>query len=181
MDSIQTNRLIIKPPELGDVEAIVALVNNWEVVKWLADVPYPYKESHGINYVEKSKHALETGSQYNCLIFLQDYLVGGTGLALQDNDIYELGYWIGEEHWGQGIATEASRAMLSFGFNELKQTRIEACYLDGNDASARVLKKLGFVNLGETMRFCKSHNREMKDYLMYLEPERFQNPSYNLQ
>jgi len=71
--------------------------------------------------------------------------------------------------------------MLSFGFNELKQTRIEACYLVGNDAATRVIKKLSFVNLGETMRFCKSHNREMKDYLMYLEPERFQNPSYNLQ
>jgi len=79
-------------------------------------------------------------------------LVGGIGLDLQENDIYELGYWLGEEHWGQGIATEASRAMLSFGFNELNQTRIEAGYGDGNDASANVLKKLGFVNLGETMR-----------------------------
>ena len=177
MDSIQTYRLIIKPPEPVDVEALVALVNNWEVVKWLANVPYPYNISHGINYVEKSKHNIEMGSQYNCSIFLQDYLVGGIGLYLQDNDIYELGYWLGEEHWGQGIATEASRAMLSFGFNELKQTRIEACYLDGNDASARVLKKLGFVNLGETMRFCKSHNKEMKEHLVYLELERFQNLS----
>ena len=177
MDSIQTNRLIIKPPESGDVEALVALVNNWEVVKWLVDVPYPFNKSNGIKFVEKSKQDLEMGSQYNCLIFLQDYLVGGIGLYLQDNDIYELGYWLGEEHWGHGIATEASRAMLTFGFNELKQTRIEACYLDGNDASANVLKKLDFVNLGETMRFCKLHNKEMKDYLMYLEPERFQNLS----
>ena len=177
MDSIQTYRLIIKPPEPVDVEALVALVNNWEVVKWLANVPYPYNISHGINYVEKSKQNIEMGSQYNCFIFLQDYLVGGIGLDLQDNDIYELGYWLGEEHWGQGIATEASRAMLSFGFNELKQTRIEAGYGDGNDASANVLKKLGFVNLGETMRFCKSHNKEMKEHLVYLELERFQNLS----
>ena len=71
--------------------------------------------------------------------------------------------------------------MLSFGFNELKQTRIEARYGDGNDASANVLKKLGFVNLGETMRFCKSHNKEMKEHLVYLELERFQNLSENLQ
>ena len=177
MDSIQTYRLIIKPPEPVDVEALVALVNNWEVVKWLVDVPYPFNKSNGIKFVEKSKQDLEMGSQYNCLIFLQDDLVGGIGLYLQDNDIYELGYWVGEEHWGQGIATEASRAMLAFGFNELKHTRIEACYLDGNDASANVLKKLGFVNLGETMRFCKSHNKEMKEHLVYLELERFQNLS----
>jgi len=72
---------------------------------------------------------------------------------------------------------EASRAMLSFGFNELNQTRIEAGYGDGNDASANVLKKLGFVNLGETMRLCKSHNKEMKEHLVYLELERFQNLS----
>ena len=45
MDSIQTYRLIIKPPEPGDVEALVALVNNWEVVKWLVDVPYPFNKS----------------------------------------------------------------------------------------------------------------------------------------
>ena len=44
-------------------------------------------------------------------------------------------------------------------------------------ASANVLKKLGFVNLGETMRFCKSHNQEMKEHLVYLELERFQNLS----
>ena len=177
MDSIQTYRLIIKPPEPVDAEALVALVNNWEVVKWLANVPYPYNISHGINYVKNSKHNIEMGSQYNCSIFLQDDLVGGIGLYLQDNNIYELGYWLGEEHWGQGIATEASRAMLSFGFNELNQTRIEAGYGDGNDASANVLKKLGFVNLGETMRFCKSHNKEMKEHLVYLELERFQNLS----
>ena len=70
MDAIQTYRLIIKPPEPVDVEALVALVNNWEVVKWLADVPYPYNISHGINYVEKSKKNIEMGSQYNCFIFL---------------------------------------------------------------------------------------------------------------
>ena len=175
MTVIKTERLIIKSPELEDVDAMIALVNNWEITKWLSNVPYPYLQSDGIGFVKRSKQKHETGSSYNYLVFFQDTLVGGVGLSLQENGIYDLGYWVGKQYWGQGIATEASYALLSFGFDNLRQTKIQAGYFDGNDASARVLKKLGFVNLGRTKFFSKSQNQVLCDHMMYLEKCGFEN------
>ncbi len=175
MSVIKTERLIIKSPELEDVDTMVALVNNWEITKWLSNVPYPYLQSDGIGFVKRSKQKHETGSGYNYLVFFQDTLVGGGGLSLQKNGIYNLGYWVGKQYWDQGIATEASYALLSFGFDNLRQTKVQAGYFDGNDASARVLKKLGFVNLGRTKLFSKSQNQVLCDHMMNLEKCDFEN------
>ena len=175
MTVIKTERLIIKSPELEDVDTMVALVNNWEITKWLSNVPYPYLQSDGIGFIKRSKQKHETGSSYNYLVFFQDALVGGVGLSLQENGIYNLGYWVGKQYWGQGIATEASYALLSFGFDNLRQTKIQAGYFDGNDASARVLKKLGFINLGRKKLFSKSQNQVLCDHMMYLEKCVFEN------
>ncbi len=97
MAVIKTERLTIKSPEPEDVDAMVALVNNWEITKWLANVPYPYLQSDGIDFVKKSKQKCERGLSYNYLIFFQDTLVGGVGLSLQENGIYDLGYWMDKQ------------------------------------------------------------------------------------
>jgi len=175
MAVIKTERLTIKSPELKDVDAMVALVNNWEITKWLSNVPYPYLQSDGIDFVKRSKQKHETGSSYNYLVFFQDALVGGVGLSLQENGIYNLGYWVGKQYWGQGIATEVCCSILAFAFNDLKQTKIQAGYFEGNDASANVLKKLGFVHMATKKLFSISQNKDMCDYWMSLERKDFQN------
>lgn len=55
-----------------------------------------------------------------------------------------LGYYIAPQYWHQGFATEAARAFIRFGFNELALKRIVATVEKGNDASMHVLEKLGF-------------------------------------
>jgi [ribosomal protein S5]-alanine N-acetyltransferase len=55
-----------------------------------------------------------------------------------------LGYYIAPQYWRQGFATEAGKAFIHFGFNELALKRIVATVEKGNDASVRVLQKLGF-------------------------------------
>lgn len=56
-----------------------------------------------------------------------------------------LGLYIAHPYWGQGFATEAGRAFIDFGFNDLALTRIVATVMEGNDASFHVLQKLGFA------------------------------------
>jgi RimJ/RimL family protein N-acetyltransferase len=63
----------------------------------------------------------------------------------EDDDEYELGYWIGKPFWGQGLIPEASREMLRYAFEDLKMNRIWCGYYDGNEKSRRVQEKLGFV------------------------------------
>ena len=63
----------------------------------------------------------------------------------EDDDEYELGYWIGKPFWGQGLIPEASREMLRYAFEVLGMNRIWCGYYDGNVKSRRVQEKLGFV------------------------------------
>ncbi len=57
--------------------------------------------------------------------------------------VAEIGYEIAPAHWGNGYATEAARAILAFGFDELKLHRIAAGCIAENTGSAHVLEKLG--------------------------------------
>ena len=56
-----------------------------------------------------------------------------------------LGFYLARAYWGRGLATEAGRAFVSFGFDELRLSRMVTAVQVGNDASVRVLEKLGFV------------------------------------
>lgn len=75
--------------------------------------------------------------------------IGSIGLHRNDlaeqDDEYELGYWIGRPFWGQGLIPEAARALLRYAFCDLGMARIWCGHYDGNTKSRRVMEKLGFV------------------------------------
>jgi RimJ/RimL family protein N-acetyltransferase len=63
----------------------------------------------------------------------------------------EIGWRLGHEHWGRGLATEAARAVLDFGFADLALERVVSIHQVGNDASARIMVKLGLRFERETV------------------------------
>ena len=70
----------------------------------------------------------------------------GAATDLTDRtDECELGYWLGQPHWGQGIIPEAAQALIRHGFETLRMRAIWCGYYDGNEKSRRVTEKLGFV------------------------------------
>ncbi len=70
-------------------------------------------------------------------------ILGACDLTLQSREELEVGYLLARPHWGQGYATEALRAVLAAGFNELGVVRIVATTAVGNDRSTRVLERAG--------------------------------------
>jgi len=66
-----------------------------------------------------------------------------TSIPHRINRRVELGYTISRAYWGQGLATEAVKALIEFGFEKMNLVRIEAVILPENLASARVLEKSG--------------------------------------
>lgn len=80
--------------------------------------------------------------------------VGACGCfwAARLNHTMELGYWLAEPFWGKGYTVEACRAVLAFAFTEYVPERMQARVIDGNEASARVLTKLGFREEGTLRR-----------------------------
>jgi ribosomal-protein-alanine N-acetyltransferase len=77
-------------------------------------------------------------------------MIGTVGLLRFDFEQRraELGYEIARRLWGRGLAPEAAAAVVRYGFSVLALHRIEAGVLPGNDASVRVLEKLGFLEEG---------------------------------
>jgi [ribosomal protein S5]-alanine N-acetyltransferase len=89
----------------------------------------------------------ETGLQYWPIFLLDGGLHAGcAGLRMRDreNRIYELGYHLRPGFWGRGLATEASRAAIDYGFRTMGAAALFAGHHPANDRSRRVLLKLGF-------------------------------------
>ena len=97
MIEIKTERLVVKKIRNSDKERLVTLLGNSEVLKTLSNVPHPYT----INDAEKWLEIVNR-HEFKLNIFLDDNLIGGVGLSLDEDEFYELGYWLGVDYWGQG-------------------------------------------------------------------------------
>lgn len=77
-------------------------------------------------------------------------LIGNAGLHFWKRDIRcaDVGYHIGQDFQGHGFATETLAAMVDFGFEHMNLNRLQGYINPGNDASGRVMEKLGFIKEG---------------------------------
>ena len=98
-------------------------------------------------------------------------LVGSIGLKNIDliNKKADLGYWIGEEYWGRGIATECVRLIISYAFHsfDLGLREVIAYVFPENKASIRVLEKNGMKKKGEVNEYHEISKRHRKS-LQYI-------------
>lgn len=145
MSSLETERLLLRPPEPGDAPFFAEALGDFEIAKCLASAPHPYGEEDAKAFIEKvtKARALGEGWCFTILSKASEAPVGCTGLHLKDGR-YELGYWIAKPYWGRGFATEAGKRLLAFGFGTVQAEAIEAGWFHDNLASGRVLAKLGF-------------------------------------
>lgn len=135
------------------MESIVYHADNRNIWINLRDgFPHPYLYKDGEIFIKMAKarkpetfFAIEVNSK----------AVGSIGFTLHD-DVErisaEIGYWLGEEFWGQGITTEALKAVTRYAIKRHKLTRVYALPFEWNPASCRVLEKAGYVLEGRTRR-----------------------------
>jgi RimJ/RimL family protein N-acetyltransferase len=143
--TLTTARLVLATPAMAHVPQMAVLANNKRVYEVLSRLPHPYGEKDGEEFVTKIARG-ETE-------FAWSILAGGTylgtiGLHILPNDLPELGYWLGEPHWGQGFATEAGRAVVDAA-RAAGAAALRSRALLSNSRSRNVLKKLGFTEIGE--------------------------------
>jgi RimJ/RimL family protein N-acetyltransferase len=87
-----------------------------------------------------------------------DEVIGVTGLGhLADGPEIEVGYRFLREHWGNGYATEAARASIEFGLDELGLEQLAAVTLPTNNASRRVMERCGMVFVGVMDVYGREH------------------------
>jgi ribosomal-protein-alanine N-acetyltransferase len=95
-------------------------------------------------------------------------LIGNCGIRLESAGAHEadIGYELDPDHWGQGYATEAARAMVRFGFTQLHLQRIWAQHVADNHGSGRVLQKLG-MQLEGRLRETQFYKGQWWDTVLY--------------
>ena len=157
----------LRPWTMDDVEDLAHYANNYEVARNLTDgFPHPYTKEDGVRFI---KMTMEHDPPTIMAIEIEGRASGGIGVHPQ-TDIHrlnaELGYWLAEPYWGQGIMTKAIIQMLNYAFSKLEINRIFARPFGTNIASQRVLEKAGFVL---EARFDKTliKNGELLDELIY--------------
>ncbi|WP_018699612.1 GNAT family N-acetyltransferase [Amorphus coralli] len=140
-----TPRLALQPVGEADVSALATLGNDFEIAKHTARMPHPLTEAAVANWLGShgpNKTALKVCRRSD------GEILGQIGITRTEADRGDLGYWIGRDYWGEGIATEAAQAILDFAFAELAMDEVEASCRVTNPGSRRVIEKCGFQPRG---------------------------------
>jgi RimJ/RimL family protein N-acetyltransferase len=153
--------------EWRDREAIVRQANNRNVWINLRDrFPHPYTHADARNWLDS---VVGISPETNFAIAVDDEAVGGIGFTVQPDvgvRSAEIGYWLGEEFWGRGIATEALIAVTDYAFKNYDLCRLYAHVFEWNPGSARVLEKAGYEFEGR-LKKSVTKNGQTIDQLMY--------------
>ncbi|HRF18615.1 MAG TPA: GNAT family N-acetyltransferase [Chitinophagaceae bacterium] len=157
---------VIRQWKNEDLQELVSQANNINVWNNLRNYfPHPYTEEHGKAWLEKVVDALPA---INMAIEADGKLAGGIGLIL-NGDVYiksaEIGYWLGEQYWGKGIATEAVRQMTEYAFYYFDLVRLYAEVFETNKTSMRVLEKNGYYLEGVRRKAVFKNDVLMDDYI----------------
>ncbi len=160
---LTTARLLLRELRTSDAPAVAAHAGDERVARYLIEVPSPYPVALARRWIHGRSAWWELGRGVTFAIVRRDApdaLLGTVSLRRHARDRRaELGYWLAAFAWGRGFATEAVAAVIDFGFRQLALARIYAQVFAGNDASMRVLEKLGMVYEGTKRRHLRKGGR----------------------
>ncbi len=168
--ALETPRLALREFRDNDAPAIHAYASDAEVVRYLDWGPNTREDTAQFLAMGRAARAALPRTAYHLAIVLTatGRLVGGCRIEIRNaaNGAGDLGYVLGRPYWGQGYATEATRALVGFGFESLALHRIWATCDVRNAASARVLAKLGMKREGH-LRHDVRRKGEWRDSYLY--------------
>ena len=171
--NLETTRLVIRPFTLDDLRALHAILSEKAVMKYLPEDVLSLEEVERIlDFVTDCYTRNTPNDIIKFTVAVVDKAIGrligwvGLGPLEFDTARVELYYGLAEIYWGRGLATEAARAMLDFGFRSLALPEIVAVVSPENKASGRVLEKLGMKYL-RVVRSLPADQRFYTGFLYY--------------
>jgi [ribosomal protein S5]-alanine N-acetyltransferase len=160
------SQVILRQWKREDAQQLALIANNRNIWNNVRDrLPSPYTVMDALQWIN---HCLSEKPHLNFAIECEHKVVGSIGCVLKD-DVYrknvEIGYFIGEPYWGNGIATAAVKEMLVYIQKQFNVIRIYAEVFEHNKASMEVLRKNGFYLESIRRKAAIKNNAIIDDYI----------------
>jgi RimJ/RimL family protein N-acetyltransferase len=159
---LETPRLRLRGPGFGDARRIAEFLSNFAVAGNLARVPHPYMlEDARIFLSQWRADALPRDTRFIIELKREGGAIGIAGFHDHDGEA-EIGYWLGEPYWGQGLMSEALYAILDWYFDVTDADVVLSGVFPFNMASTSLQMKFGFVETGISTRECLARGGELE-------------------
>lgn len=149
---LSTKRLLLRDFRPTDAKDIQRYASDPEVVKYMAWGPNAPEETRKHLEEKLAEQKTVPRNNFNLAVVLKSKRVVAGSIGLVIDEVKHRSAWFGyvlaRQYWGRGLATEALRAILEFGFGQLNLHRIHATCDIRNKASARVMEKAGLRREG---------------------------------
>lgn len=166
MVTLTTERLVLRPFRRSDVTVFARLAGDWAVASMTSDIPHPLSESQAMAWLRPGR------GEVRFAIELDGRLIGGAGFYRRRSGAAELGFWLGQPWWGCGYATEATTAVVRYGFEARRLPGFTSSHFVDNQASEGVLRKLGFEPVGRGTIGCIARGCDVEAVTYWLPPKR---------
>ena len=175
---INGKRIILRSWEYEDIYDLVDGLNNINVSKWLASVPYPYTENDAKHSIEHAKSSAE--KEYIALAIVlkeNNKVIGGTEIRNinKKDGTASGGIWLNEKYQKNGYGTEAFSTKIKYSFDTLGLRRMENGYFSNNEKSKKMQEKLGYKieGLKRKTYLCLATNEYVDETITGLSREEF--------
>lgn len=158
---LQSERLILRPPQAADAELIARYLNDFEVAGNLARVPFPYHLSDARAWLATRRHDLPVEETAFSIDLADGRMVGHLSFH-RGPDGPIIGYWLGRPFWGHGIMTEAVTRSLDWFFAASNADELYSGVFHFNAASLAIQTKLGFIQTGRSKLLCLARDAEVE-------------------
>lgn len=164
--------------EPRDAEELFSLtdISREYLREWLPWVDFTKEVNDSKKYIESGLKQFGENNGFQAGIWYQGELAGVVGLHGIDwtNNSTSIGYWLGEEYQGNGLMTNACKAVINYCFNKLDLQRIEIRTATENHRSQAIPIRLGFQKEGRTRRSELLHDRYVDHYIFGLIKEDYE-------
>jgi len=153
---------------MSDARDVVAVLNNWNVVKNLSVVPFPYIIADANEYLKKITTEMKKKDRKNFVLTIEidGKVSGAIGIhSIVRGHKAEMGYWLAEPYWGRGIMSEVLKKFVPLAFKNFSLRRIYAKAYSFNKGSQRVLEKAGFAQEGMEKKGILKNGKFIDAYL----------------
>ncbi|QSX07003.1 GNAT family N-acetyltransferase [Sedimentibacter sp. zth1] len=167
---LKTDRLILRPLSVDDAEAVYIWVSDERVTKYMPYLTYTSLDDVRI-WLANLQSEVET---YNFGFVLKEnnLLIGSGDIGYNsEKGAWDFGYNIRYDYWNQGLATEATKCMMKFAYDNFGAKDFSANHAIDNPASGKVMEKCGlkFLKFGEYSKFDQSQTFKAKFYKAHLD------------